>query len=58
MKSMKRLFYGLVAVAIMLTTAAWLALPHLNRYQVEGEVTLLGLKSMVTVIRDPAPRPV
>ena len=52
MRSRKRLFVALVALAIILPAAAWLALPHLNGYQAEGEITLPGLKSKVTVTRD------
>ena len=52
MKSMKYRSLALAALLTALTAAAWWAFPHINAYQVGGEVTLPGLSSEITVTRD------
>ncbi len=52
MKWPKRLLFAFVSIAVLLVPVVWLALPYLNGYQVEGEISLPGLKSKVTVTRD------
>ena len=52
MKWIKRPLFALVVLAILLAVGVWLGLPRLNDYQVQGETTLPGLESKVTVTRD------
>ena len=51
MKWSKRFVVVLTAMATSLV-GTWVVLPRLNSYQTDGEITMPGLKSKVTVTRD------
>ena len=43
---------GLFVLAVFVAVGAWFGLPYLNMYQTNGESSLAGLNSEVTVTRD------
>jgi len=52
MRPLKSVSRGLFALAVRVAVGAWFGLPYLNMYQTDGESSLAGLSSEVTVTRD------
>ncbi len=52
MRPLKIVFWGLFVLAVFVAVGAWFGLPYLNMYQTDGESSLAGLNSEVTVTRD------
>ncbi len=49
MRPLKIVFWGLFVLAVFVAVGAWFGLPYLNMYQTDGESSLAGLNSEVTV---------